>query len=82
MEQNVFVTDNLSLCGFLEIRGLKFLKAELSQGRNSKIKVYFHFLDPDDRGRDLEIEYRFSSEKKYKDSLFYYRKIINDLLGT
>jgi hypothetical protein len=77
-----FVTSNFSLCGYLELKGLKFVKANLSQGKNNKIKVDFYFLDSEKKAQDLEIEFRHSDEKKYKDSLFFYRKIINDLLGT
>lgn len=77
-----YVTSNFSLCGYLEIQGLRFVKADISKGRNNKFKVDFYFLDPDKRGQDLEIEFRYSNEKKYKEALFFYRKKINELLGT
>lgn len=76
-----FITSNFALCGYLEIKGLKYLKAELAKDRKGKYKVDFTFLDPDDKGKDLELEFRFSQEKKFRDALFYYRKIIGDLLG-
>lgn len=80
-ERSFFVTSNLSLCGYLEIKGLKFVKAELGKGRRGEIVVKFMFLDPENRGTDLSHEFNFSDEKKYKDSLFNFRKVINDLLG-
>ena len=76
-----FVTDQFALTAFLELNGLKFVKPQLSKGKNGKVKVDFYFLDPDDRGKDLEIEFRFSNEKRYRDLLFYYKRIINDELG-
>ena len=80
-EGSYFVTSNFALTAFLELNGLRFVKAEVSQDRNNKIKVDFYFLDPEERGRDLELDFRFSNEKKYRDLLFHYRKIINDKLG-
>lgn len=79
---NFFITSNFALTGYLELNGLKYVKADLSKDRNDKVKVDFYFLDPTGKGRDLELEFRFSSEKKYRDSLFFYRKIIEDLLGN
>ena len=76
-----FKTDNFSLTAYLELNGLKYVKAELSKGRNGKVKVDFFFLDPDERGRDLEMDFRFSECKKYRDCLFLYKRIINDILG-
>lgn len=81
-ETKYFKTSNFALSGFLEIHGLKYVKAELTKSAKGKVKVDFWFLDPEDKGKDLEIEFRFSNEKKYRDSLFFYRKIINDLLGS
>jgi len=79
---NYFITSNLALTGFLEIRGLKYVKADLSHDRNNKVKVDFYFLDPNRQGQDLELEFRFSNEKKYRDALFFYRKVIQELLGA
>jgi len=77
-----FITSNLALTAYLELHGLKYVKAEISKDRNGKYKVDFYFLDPTNQGRDLELEFRFSSEKRYRDLTFYYRKIINDKLGS
>jgi len=81
-DSKFFITSNFALCGYLEIKGLRYMKAEISKDRHSKYKVDFYFLDPENRGRDLELDFRFSDEKKYRDALFYYRKIINDKLGS
>ena len=79
---NYFITSNYALCGYLELRGLKYVKADLSKDRNGKIKVDFYFLDPRKQGQDIELEFRFSNEKKYRDALFFYRKVIQELLGA
>jgi hypothetical protein len=81
-DTNYFKTSTLSLCGFLELNGLKYVKAELTKSPKGKVKVEFYFLDPENKGSDLEIEFRFSNEKKYRDSIFFYRKIIQDLIGS
>jgi len=80
-EDKFFVTSNFALTGYLELQGLKYLKAGRSQDRKGNINVEFTFFDPEDKGRDLEIEFRHSRESKYRDNLFYYRKVINDLMG-
>jgi len=76
-----FITDQFALTAYLELNGLKFAKAELSRGKNGRVKVDFYFLDPEERGKDLEIEFRFSECKRYRDLLFYYKRVINDELG-
>ena len=77
-----FETSNLSLCPYLELNGLKYVKADLVKDpKSNRIQVKVVFLDPEQRGTELEFEFRHSNEKKYKDCLFHYRKIINDLLG-
>jgi len=81
-DTHYFITSNFALTAYLEISGLKYVKSEVSMDRNKKYKVDFYFLDPDNKGNDLELEFRFSNEKKYRDGLFYYRQIINDKLGS
>jgi len=82
IDDRYFVTSNFALCGYLEVKGLKYIKAELSKDRHGKFKVDFYFFDKDSKGRDLELEFRFSDEKRYRDALFYYRKVINEKLGS
>jgi len=82
MEAKLFLTSNYSLCGYLELNGLRYLNADVVKDHRGKIKVEFSFLDPHDKGRDLELEFRHSPEKKYKDSLFFFRKVINEKLGV
>lgn len=81
-EDSFYKTDSLALTSYLELKGLKFIKAELVEGNKGKVKVLFYFLDPKDQGRDLELEFRHSPEKSYRDGLFFYRKLIHELLGT
>jgi uncharacterized protein (DUF2225 family) len=76
-----FRTSNYALCGYLELNGLKFVSAEKSKDRKGKDRVDFIFEDTQNKGLDLEIEFRHSSEKRYRDSLFFYRKIISDILN-
>lgn len=75
----LFRTDNLALCPFLEMQGLRYSHAEWSVGRNNKSKVYFIFYDDKGAGRDLEISFRFSDFKKYRDLGFFYRAEIEKL---
>jgi len=81
-EKKFFITSNFALTGYLEIKGLRYVKTEVSKDRNGKYKVDFYFLDPDKKGQDLELDFRFSDEKKYRDALFFYRKLISDKLGS
>lgn len=71
-----FKTDNLALCPFLELNGLKYLGREIGQGKGGNLKVFFVFEDEKGIGRDLEISFRFSQEKKYRDLGFFYRSEI------
>jgi len=83
MDSKYFITSNFALCGFLDIKGLRYVKAELEKDeRTGKFKVDFYFLDPKNEGSDLEWNFKHSDEKKYRDALFYYRKIINEKLGS
>ena len=75
-EKNIFMTDNLSLCPYLEMNGLKPLGGILDRGKGGGYKVFFQFEDPDNVGKDLEIGFRFSKEKRYRDLGFYYRSQI------
>jgi len=81
-ERSYFITSNFALTGYLELNGLRYLKSELSKNRKGDFKVDFFFLDPENKGRDLELDFRFSNEKRYRDLLFHYRNIINDKLGS
>ena len=80
-EPKYYITDNFALTAWLELNGLRYVKAELSKGKNGRVKVDFYFLDPEGKGRDLEVDFRFSEAKKYRDLLFFYKRIINDMLG-
>lgn len=74
-----FETDNLALCPFLELHGLKYLKADLSLGKNDKPVVTFIFEDQRGVGKDLELEFVRSNEKRYRDLLFFFRNEIEKL---
>ena len=78
----LFRTTQFALTAFLELKGLKYIKAELEQGRNGKFVVAFYFLDNDDKGKDLELEFRHSDFAKYRNFLFFYKKIISDKMGN
>lgn len=74
-----FRTDSLALCPFLQMNGLKYLRAELSIGKMDKPVVSFIFEDPLGLGRDLELEFMKSNEKKYRDLFFFFRNEIEKL---
>lgn len=74
-----FKTDNLSLCPFLQMNGLKYLRADISLGRNDKSVVSFIFEDPRGIGRDLELDFTKSQFKQYRDIFFFFRGEIERL---
>jgi hypothetical protein len=74
-----FKTDNLALCPYLELYGLKYLRSELSLGKNDKPIVCFIFEDKRGVGRDLELDFVRSNEKRYRDLLFFFRNEIEKL---
>lgn len=79
MREKIFKTDNLALCPFLMLSGLKYLKAEVSLGKYDKPVVSFVFEDPHGVGRDLEIDFVKSEFKKYRDLSFFFRNEIEKL---
>lgn len=74
-----FKTDNLALCPYLQLNGLKYLRAELSIGKNDKPVVVFIFEDPREVGRDLELDFTRSEFKQYRDIFFFFRGEIERL---
>lgn len=76
---NIYRTDNLGLCPFLEMNGLKYLRAEPALGKNDKPVVMFLFEDPAGVGPDLEFDFVKGPFKKYRDMLFYFRNEIEKM---
>ncbi len=72
-------TDSLALCPYLHLHGLKYSRAEIGIGKNDKPVVQFVFEDPTGVGRDLELDFTHSNEKKYRDMLFFFRNEIEKL---
>lgn len=68
-----FKTDNLSLCPYLQINGLKYLGVEPGINKYDKPVVFFVFEDRNGIGRDLEIDFVKSSFKDYRDLWFFFR---------
>jgi hypothetical protein len=71
-----FKTDNLALCPFLEMNGLKFLRTEVTVGKHDKPTVLFVFQDSLGQGRDLQLDFMRSDYKRYRDLLFFFRNEI------
>lgn len=71
-----FKTDNLALCPFLEMHGLKFLRTEVTVGKYDKPTVLFVFQDSLGQGRDLQLDFMRSDYKRYRDLLFFFRNEI------
>lgn len=71
-----FKTDNLALCPFLEMNGLKFLRTEVTVGKYDKPTVLFVFQDSLGQGRDLQLDFMRSDYKRYRDLLFFFRNEI------
>lgn len=74
-----YKTDSLGLCPFLEMNGLKYLRSELSLGKFDKPVVVFVFEDKLGVGKDLELDFVRSNEKRYRDLLFFFRNEIEKL---
>lgn len=72
-------TDSLGLCPFLEMNGLKYLRSELTLGKHDKPVVVFVFEDKLGVGKDLELDFMRSNEKRYRDLLFFFRNEIEKL---
>lgn len=73
MNEKEFRTDNLALCPYLSLHGLKYLRAEISLGKRDQPVVAFVFEDPHGQARDLELDFLKSEFKKYRDSFFFFR---------
>lgn len=73
---NEFKTDNLALCPYLEMHGLKFLRTEVSVGKYDKPTVLFVFQDKLGQGRDLQLDFMRSDFKRYRDLFFFFRNEI------
>lgn len=71
-----FKTDNLALCPYLEMNGLKFLRTEVTVGKHDKPTVLFVFQDSLGQGRDLQLDFMRSDYKRYRDLLFFFRNEI------
>lgn len=76
---NIYKTDNLAVCPYLEMNGLKYIQAEISIGKYDKPVVSFLFEDPLGVGRDLELDFSKSDFKKYRDIFFFFRNEIEKL---
>ena len=74
-----FRTDSLAICPYLEMNGLKYIRSELAIGKNDKPVVSFIFEDKRGLGKDLELEFVRSNEKRYRDLLFFFRNEIEKL---
>lgn len=75
-QKKLFTTDNLALAPYLLNQGLKFLYTEYGYGKNNKRRIIFVFEDIQGVGRELERSFLNSPEKRYKDSLHYFRNQI------
>lgn len=79
MSNKTYSTDNLAVCPYLLMNGLKYVKADISLGRNDKPVVSFLFEDPLGLGRDLELDFKKSEFKQYRDIFFFFRNEIEKL---
>lgn len=75
----LFRTDNLALCPYLQMNGLKYRGPEAGIGKNDRPVVMFVFEDPTGIGHDLELDFVKSDFKKYRDLLFIFRNEIEKL---
>jgi len=81
-KESIFATDNLALAPYLFNEGLKYLGLTKGIGKNQKPKIIFIFDDPKNIGKDLEKAFLNSNEKKYRDSMHYFRSQIQKALNN
>lgn len=79
MNHKKYKTDSLAICPFLEMNGLKYLFSEPGFGKNDRPVVWFVFDDPRGLGKDLELEFVRSNEKRYRDLFMFFRGEIEKL---
>lgn len=79
MKNKEYKTENLAVCPYLQMQGLKFLRAELSLGKYDKPVVSFVFEDQLGVGLDLELDFSKSEFKRYRDMFFFFRNEIEKL---
>lgn len=82
MNNGEFKTDQLAICPYLLLNGLKYLRAEVAMGKYDRPVVVFVFKDQYGVGRDLEIDFVKSDFKKYRDMTFFFRNEIEKLTRT
>jgi len=78
---NIFKTDNLALAPYLLNEDLEYLGVEIGPGKNNKQKVIFVFSDIKNIGKDLERAFLNSREKRYRDSMHYFRSQIQKAMN-
>jgi len=79
VDNKEYRTDSLGLAPYLELNGLKYIKSEISLGKHDKPVVVFVFEDRLGIGKDLELDFMRSNEKRYRDLLFFFRNEIEKL---
>lgn len=79
MDNREYRTDNLAVCPYLQMNGLKYIRSELSLGKNDKPVVSFVFEDSLGVGIDLELDFAKSDFKRYRDIFFFFRNEIEKL---
>jgi len=76
MTEKIFKTDQLALCPYLQMNGIKYIRTDVHLDKNNKPKAILLFKDENGIGKDLEINFRFSSEKIYRDLGYFFRNEI------
>lgn len=80
MRNKEFRTDQLAVCPYLMLQGLKYSRSEVALGKYDKPVVVFVFEDPHGVGKDLELDFVKSDFKRYRDMLFFFRNEIEKLM--
>lgn len=70
MKKNIYETDNLALCPFLQMNGLKFVGVKKEEINN---KYVFTFEDEKLQGTDLAMAFLRSREFEYKKFWSFFR---------
>ena len=77
---NEYSTSNLALAAYVALYGLKYNRADVRDGRNGREQVVFVFDDEGGVGKELEMAFVGSQEKRYQSFLLFFRQSIDKAL--
>ena len=80
--KSAYETDNLGLAAYMALNGLEYVGTRQGLGKNEKLKVFFQFNDIAGAGPILEKDFLISTEKRFRDYLFFFRGEVDKGMET